>query len=298
MNNQSDFLEDLTIEQLKELLVSTYSPEEDPKQEVFAERIMEVILRKEAESPTGFFMDTETAWSELVDVYLPKTKEDEEFVVHFLEDSNDNFKTDATDSFEVPKIIPNKTKRRFLSSAAAIAAIILLLNAFTITAYGLNLIQVVAKWGEDVFYHESVSNIPANSLAKVLETVEGEFDTSFNFFPSWLPEDLELVETYTQGTSGYVMLIINFSNDSDTKHLSINVAQYGETRQNILYQEKDIGTDGVSTLIQNDITHYIFENQGMVTATWALDRFECMIVGNISISEMEKCIASIYEGVD
>jgi len=76
-------------------------------------------------------------------------------------------------------------------------------------------------------------------------------------------------------------------------HVHINVAQYGDTRQNILYQEKDIGTDGVSTLIQNDITHYIFENQGMVTATWALDRFECMIVGNISISEMEKCIASI-----
>jgi|GEM_PF-4107659 hypothetical protein len=297
MNNQSDFLEDLTIEQLNELLLTLSDSEEDAEQEVLAERIMEVMLKKEAENPTGFFRDTETSWNEFVNVYLPKTEEDKEFVAHFLDD-DDDIEPAATDLFEVPTVIPNKKKRRFLSSIAAIAAIIVLLNIFTLTAYGLNLIQVVAKWGEGVFYHESVGAASTNSLAIVLDSVEGEFDTTFNFYPSWLPADLELIDAYAQELDSRISLTFSYENENSTSFLVIKVTQFDDIQQNNFLQEKNLLSNDVSLFERNGIAHYIFENLGTVTTTWAVDRFECIIVSNIPHGDMEKCIASIYEGVD
>jgi hypothetical protein len=299
MNNQSDFLEDLTIQQLKELLVSTYSPEEDPKLEALAERIMEVMLKKEANNPTGFFPDTETAWNELVNVYLPKTEEDREFVAHLLDDDDDDdIEPAAADLFEVPTVIPNKRKRRFLSYIAAIAAIIILLNIFTLTAYGLTLIQAVAKLGEGVFYHDSSEAAPANSLELVLQTVEGKFDTSFNFYPNWFPEGLELVETNIDDFDNRIKLTFNYESVDGKIFLLMKVFQYDGINENVLFQEQSLNYATLSKYTHNNIEHYIFENYDAITVTWSVNNFECAFASNCSIGDMERIVASIYEGTE
>ena len=44
-----------------------------------------------------------------------------------------------------------------------------------------------------------------------------------------------------------------------------------------------------------DTEHYLMENNDLLTATWLVDHLECSIIGDISETEMEAMINSIYE---
>ena len=45
----------------------------------------------------------------------------------------------------------------------------------------------------------------------------------------------------------------------------------------------------------SDITHYLMNNNGHLLATWVNENIECFIQGNLSKSDLEKIINSIYE---
>jgi hypothetical protein len=90
MNIKKDkfkYLNNLSMEQLDMLLFADAEVgKETPEQEEFIMCVIDEIVRRENEHPTGRFRDTAESWKEFVEVYLPKTKEDEEFIREFFEE--------------------------------------------------------------------------------------------------------------------------------------------------------------------------------------------------------------------
>ena len=70
-NNQYDYLRQLPIGKLLELLDIAPVPASYPEDEAYVDALEEAIIEKENENPTGFFPDVDQQWNEFVTYYMP-----------------------------------------------------------------------------------------------------------------------------------------------------------------------------------------------------------------------------------
>lgn len=108
--------------------------------------------------------------------------------------------------------------------------------------------------------------------------------------PTWLPSGFDqkevTVNRYTN--SSQIEIYAFYKNGEKSISISINKATQSER----IYEKDD-----VEVLIYpvDGISHYIFENNNRLSATWYVSSVECSIHGDITIDEMKKIINSIYE---
>ena len=112
--------------------------------------------------------------------------------------------------------------------------------------------------------------------------------------PNWAPNDTKLV--------GAVSMIKRTDGNRIQAVYSVNGERF-TVRIQIYDSVPDVYTgiyqkDSSEEIVEykvSDITHYLMNNNGHLLATWVNENIECFIQGNLSKSDLEKIINSIYE---
>ncbi len=243
--------------------------------------IMEVIVKREKEHPTGKFTDIHIAWESFSKNYLPYLDEDKSL----YDDKKDIIeKINQTQFFK-----PSSQKRRKLMRVACITAIVivsLFVGNVTANALGFDLWRSVAKWTEDIFGFSVINN--KQSLPDDLQETLDRYNINTEITPIWLPEgylfeSVDVVESPLR-------TIINsiYSNNND--EILVTIISLSDPSASI-YEKDD--NDVIKYSIDG-VDHYIMTNLKRTTVVWMKNNYECSIIGNFSVEEAEKIIDSIY----
>lgn len=142
--------------------------------------------------------------------------------------------------------------------------------------------------GKNLEFTDTFREDGYSSLQELLE----EDGIEISVVPSVIPEGFELQDLYAMEypetrKKDYDALYQNEAGQI----ISFYVIQRDEpsTRN----YEKDDAI--IEEYKKNDITHFIFENNGRICATWYVNDLECFIQTDLPVGELENMIDSIYE---
>lgn len=191
---------------------------------------------------------------------------------------------------------PRKFRRILIAAAAAV----LMVAVMSVPVLGYNsVLQMIGQWTAEQFgfrvadaSYDTMGNLPLREVPEEyaeLQAVLNERGIDYFLFPV-IPEDFCLVEA-------------NLLTEPDSRTLRFDVLYLSDTNSiafTILYSpssgiiyEKD--GEGVDIYMHHGIEHYIFSNIGSLSVAWYTDGFEYSIATDISVSEVEKIIDSMYE---
>lgn len=301
MNHGSfQFLERMSTEKLKSIVRADFESgdSDDAANDEFITRVMEVIAQREEEDPSAPHFDVDTGWKDFQENYCPT----EEKSIHANSDNKKNklihkHKNEEQADLKAPQ--PKRADHRFLR-VLAVAAAIICLCAVTASAFEINIFKMFAQWTQEIFqFHtEEVSSQGAEytsgtvlDSSQTLEDALMEAGITQPVSPEWIPEGFVF-----SGMKAYVdiaePMYTALYEDETTDHtiiVSVNVHQKPQAS----VQEKD--DSQVTVYTAGGINHYIMQNEGVLSATWFVDNLECKISGDVSESEMETMINSIYK---
>lgn len=186
---------------------------------------------------------------------------------------------------------PAKAKglKPFLRVGLIAAIVVVLMLAITVTAsaFGFNLWGWVPKFNSDVlsFSQEKQEEMPIiKSIPMVLQTL----DISDPLYPTWLPDEFVLTETFIE-TDPFILHDAYTNNDD---FLSITIAS-ASTQTAYLNYQKD--SSPYTEYITHNVCHYLFTDLGYSNAIWNTEKYTVQIVGTVTVEEMKRIIDSIYE---
>ena len=273
-----DYLNNLTIQQLKEILRS----------ELKAEEVNVELIKK-------------------INAVLALKTEKREIAVdsafeRLMNASNNSelLYSEVLDDMEVEERGQNQHNVRihYLLRAGIVAAILVSLFMCTsIVAYamGFNVWGAVATWTEDHFgfssngrealYNGTQTEDPYAELREVLNS-QG---VTANVIPNYIPSGYTVIEVaYSESVEG-PDTICRLTNRGQDVVLNYIVLQVEPSRS----YTKDAGNPEV--YISNGIEHYIYSNENYYRATWLNNNVECDFSGFMEKNELLKIIDSIYE---
>lgn len=289
------FLERMSTEKLKSIVRADFESgdSDDEANDEFITRVLEVIAQREEEDPSAPHFDVDAGWKDFQRNYCPT--ENQKVSV----DGNEKESKNARQAdLKAPQ--PKRAGHRFLR-AVAIAAAAICLCAATASAFEINIFKMFAQWTQEIFQFrtEEVSSQGAEYTSgtildtnQTLEDALKEAGFMKPVSPKWIPKGFVF-----SGIKSYLdiaePMYTSLYEDETTDHtiiMSVNTHQKPQAS----VQEKDDSQVTVYTV--GGIDHYIMQNEGVLSATWFVDNLECKISGDVSESEMETMINSIYEG--
>lgn len=196
-------------------------------------------------------------------------------------------------------------KRKFFR-ISLIAAIILLMSLLLAAqAAGVNLFKLIGTWTEETFHLTTGADIPeeGDPTASITngKNAEGDYGSlsdalkdngiPVDSIPSWWPtgyalEDLEVSQIQD-------MPIIYALYENGSKSFTFSIRKLKTQVDDSTIYEKD--GEQVIQYEKNGITHYILSNINTMQAVWADDSTIYTISGQLSTSEIEKMVDSIYK---
>jgi hypothetical protein len=242
-------------------------------------------------------------WNAVMDAYMSRadvSKSDVEAALNDFKEKYSGYEPVFCESSETPrktqasqKVI-SRTGHRSLFRAGFVAAIVaVMLIAGTVTAYafGYDLWGAVATWTKDVFSfavddEEPTSAVSPNNELYELHLAILDAGITQEVAPTWLPEDYKAKDLDVSIEP--FKLFAAFSKDNGS--VIIQIRDIDSSNSTF---EKDAGD--VEEYIVNGITHYIISNNNQPQAVWVNADLECSISGDISKSEMQRMIQSIYK---
>lgn len=248
--------------------------------------IMEVIAKRENENPTGKFNDVHDSWASFSENYLPYTDDDRS--LYDFEDVEEK-----TGIRQAPSLKPSRPLKghRLMRVAfvAAVVTVILLAGTITASAFGFDLWGTIAKWTRETFGFTSESPIENPESYDSLQAALSKYGITEPLAPSWIPDGYKMSSIDVSETPVKIKFIAAYNNNSDQLLISVTDIFNGNSGT----FEKD--DNDVTVYVAGNIEHYIMSNNGRGKAVWASKSYECSISGNISETEIEKMIDSIYE---
>lgn len=284
-----EYLEQLPIEKLEELLNMSVNLSSDEEDEEYVDAIIQTIIRKEKERPTDQLIDVDASWKEFQERF--NTPEGEGLSLYPDEEN------------EIPPAKEQKRPRgRGLNwRGLSVAAIILLLSLVIVPpAMGYaNIFDMVGRWSDEVFRFapEGVASqspedekLGERGYLSLQEALD-DYGITEALAPTWVPEGFELYEAEAIPFPDIGKTEFHELYQDGDKTISTYIVQRNvpTTRD----YEKDI--DAVKMYEAGDVEHYIFDNNGRIAVTWYVGDFECSIRADISVEEVERMIDSIYE---
>lgn len=284
-----EYLEQLPIEKLEELLNMSVNLSSDEEDEEYVDAIIQTIIRKEKEHPTDQLIDVDASW--------------EEFQERFNTPEGEGLSLYPDEENKIPPAKEQKRPRarRLNWRGLSVAAIILLLSLVIVPpAMGYaNIFDMVGRWSDEVFRFapEGVASQPPEdeklgergylSLQEALD----DYGITEALAPTWVPEGFELYEAEAIPFPDIGKTEFHELYQDGDKTISTYIVQRNvpTTRD----YEKDI--DAVKIYVAGDVEHYIFDNNGRIAVTWYVGDFECAIQADVSVEEVERMIDSIYE---
>lgn len=289
-----DYLESLSIERLEDQLYQC--GEDDP--ELF-DRIVEVIIKKEKENPSGRLMDVDVAWIEFKTLYI--TPDKIELNLH-CDGSTKRYNAGAVDSENPPE--PLQPKRRHsaflrgtLSSAAVIAAVFM--GVLAVQAAGFDVLGSFAQWTDEVLHFTSStepSQMEEPSPADITDANDpvqatlAEYGFRTDLVPQWLPEGFCAEDVRTNSTEAFDKVSCRYSGEDG--FLDIQFFKYKDDSfsEEHLF-EKD--SESVEEYISNDRLFYLTSNVEQRIASWTDNGISIKITSSLSSDVLKSIIDSI-----
>ena len=258
---------------------------------------LEEILRLDAEAPEGAPTDTELL---LFILEVLASRENTENVTG-------NTAQKAWESFQ-QNYMPRGPQRSaepkqsasWIRRLAAAAAVAVLLISIPVSSRALTLdeiLDIFARWAKESFSFVSSGNAEVSepspedqddyaSLQELLQ--EENCDTSI--IPSRIPDGFNLHIIKKDISPTQEVYLCHYSNDD--REFFIRIQNY----LNEDFQIVEVEDDYSEIYSVSEIDYYLFENAGQHRAFWVIDTYECIISGDLSITEIKWMIDSIGKG--
>ena len=199
-------------------------------------------------------------------------------------------------------------KRKFFRRLAVVVSAAALFSTMYIAgASDEGIIKLVGGWSDETFHFVGAGKEHEQSEMKdgSQPVTEGEYDSieaalaeckiSQPVFPKWIPERFHLEKiSVRQGGSRFCAVSADYSCAGSERIFYIDIIRY----YNIANATSRIFEKDDSPAIEyesNGIIHYLIKNPAGNAAVWNNGNLICSIVGDLSESEFQKVIDSIYE---
>ena len=299
-NSPYPFLNRLNTETLKQILRDDFESEDSgtPEDDEFITCVMEVIAQRETEMEKISQFNVDAGWKDFQKNYRP---EDEASVPVCGETASDrlNENNGRKRQADLNPPRPRRAIQRVLR-IAVIAAIVASLCVAVASAFEVNIFKMVAQWTQDIFQFRSETSISSNAVYEsgvFLEddqTLKGlltKENITKRVYPKWVPAGYAFFASDTYLDEDEPLFIATYKSESSEKPITVSIIAHSEPEGEWI--EKDAGD--VDSYVRNDVEHYIMNNNELLVSTWFSGNLECFIAGEISETEMETMINSIYE---
>ncbi len=287
-----EYLKDMSIEELETLLTSDDLHLEN--EDEFYDAVGEEIVRREREAPTGRIKNVDEAWQEFLAVYRSPEREG---ALLFPEEETETPDSAASAASASPEK-SGKWRRAFsVQRLAAAAVLALCITALLPPALGYeSFAAMIGHWNDTVFHFGLAgqeTDIPIETAYEYTSLEDALVNNGAT--PSILPDipsEFEFVVVEVAKYPDLSRIDYNAFYRNGEHGISIYIIQRDKPIETRSY-EKD------ETLVEeykvNDITHYICENNGNLSALWYNGVFECSLRADLAIDEIKNMINSIYE---
>lgn len=292
MERKYSYLDQLSIEQLEDLLRAQRDASSADKDTAFCEAIEEVILERETSHPTGRLSDVDDAWTEFQQHY--NTPEGNGLALY--PDDPD------TECPPTPYTTPSPHfhgKHRIVRKILAVAAILAAIFAgmVAVQASGIDIFGTIARWTDETFRFASSAtptSFEANSnYVEAYGTVQelfAEYGMDESLIPGWIPSRYELIDIKSLSAANYNGIVLVFEDGSKT--FSVFCANYkSEKLIDLKIFEKDASR--VEKCIYNNRLFYLMENLGHVSGVWTNGKETIAISGDLDFDELKTIVAKI-----
>ncbi len=294
LKSELKFLERLSMEELEALLKLSGDPDDV---ELLFDTVVEEVVAREKENPTGRLPDVDAAWDELQMMY------------HNMPDEGALLPSALEGPASVPSVgdgpallaEPTVDKPRRFSfqrvgrTIAVMAAAVVLCMALMVGAQaaGADVFGALARWTDDTFHFETWSAEPTYCEA-LHDTIQEVLDTQGilgEFTPTWYPDGYNVASVKTSEDALGLSIDITLMNGAKNA-FSIRLDQYNQNNY-IDPLTFEIESGSVEDYLSNGKTYYIFINAEMTTATFSDSTTLYRIWGELDINEMKHMIDSI-----
>lgn len=294
LKSELRFLERLSIEELEALLKLSGDPDDV---ELLFDTVVEEVVAREKENPTGRLPDVDTAWDELQMMYH-NVLDEGTLPLSSLEKpvSLSSVETDPAPLAEPAADKPRRVSlRRVARTAAVMAAAVVLCMALMVGAQaaGVDVFGALARWTDETFHFETWSAEPTY-CETLHDTIQEVLDTQGilgDFVPTWYPEGFDIANTMIMEDELGVSIRILLSNKAGDS-IAISVEEYKQ-KGFIDPQIFEIEAETVEEYPSNGKTYFIFANEGSITATWSNGMILQKIWGDLTLQEFKTIIDSI-----
>ena len=299
-------LEQLTTQQLEDLLRQDFAAGEGHSDPDFVAAILEVIAQRTPDEALP--VDTDTAWASLRARTLDKphdptpTEEDPQ-VVPFPDP-------------KPPRQEPPAKSRRPRRPWVVAAVVCLLVCLLAVPVQGQSLLETLVTWTGSTF-----SFLPQEGTGEEPATLPSQADPDFSsreafaddeayseavypqvqaavasltdrpVLPTWYPEGSLLTRVEENPMDDGYSLTLVFSWDHTEFMVSVTVYN-SEAEMDIQHYEKNEGNPEPYTI--HNISHYIMGNMDRNSAVWRNGPVECSLRGSLTVDQLKQMIDSIY----
>lgn len=284
-NTAYPFLEQMRTEELEALLQQEFTAADGGEPDVdYIMAIMEVMKQRDANPPAAE-VDVDAAWRDFKENYQGQASAYETEVLP---------ERDSSHLDQITSPSPKKKSRRILRAAAITAACIVILCGAA-SAFGFDILQAFADWTAETFGFvtpgQEEKNSPHDDPYQRLRFAVAE-ETSISVIPTWAPDG-----TKAEGEINIADRVdgirIQGSFQTFQGEFTIRVRIYQNTPQQYTgtYQKDE---NIMQEYHVSGITHYLMANNDTQCVAWTNNNVEVLIQGNLSTSDLEKMVDSIY----
>lgn len=278
------FLKSLDMEQLENLLKTDFSSSmPESASEEFVDAIVEVMLEKEKENPSGRLVDVDQAWADFQSYYNVPERDGQRLYPEF---------TSPAPALAQRPQRPHSGRllRRCAIIAAAIAAFMCLLVGAQ--AAGLDVFGSLAQWTDDIFHFTTSSQTDAQNskYSATLQQALEQQGLPTELAPTWFPDGFSAGEPDAVCNDLLDAVNLVFYHE-DGRSFFVDVSRYyNQAVTNIPY-EKD--AEPVEVYTHGDKTFYIMSNVNTIHAIWSDGNLTAEISGTLTKDEIKAILNSI-----
>ncbi|MCI9548466.1 MAG: hypothetical protein HFF20_04465 [Oscillospiraceae bacterium] len=267
LKSELKFLERLSIEELEALLKLSGDPDDV---ELLFDTVVEEVVAREKENPTGRLPDVDTAWDELQMLYqnMPVEERLPLPLSEGISSAGDHGSTSlASSAGDKPRRVSFRNMAR---TAAIMAAAVVLCLALMVGAQaaGADVFGALARWTDDTFHFET--RINGNDQQTIPHGISPDSQNSISIngehIPLKFPNGFVLIEASATQSEDKISVQASFSNE-DNKYFYIRIDQFNQ-QEDIDFQTFEIEGDSVIEYSSHGKEFFIFSNYDTTTATW------------------------------
>lgn len=290
----------LNTEELEELLRLDFdAPENNALSTDDILHILDIIEKRECSDQAESAAGVERAWESFQKNYMPAG-----------DDGNSLHEEEMAG--EIPRedcpAAPHCSPRHRIFRTSLIAAIIVLLSLMLAAqAAGINLFKLFGTWTEETFHLTNSTEVmenrePASSInGSTNADTKIQYDSlsdaledngvSANTIPSWWPASFSLSQLSVSQMQNTTIIYSLYEKEDESFTFSVRILPAQENDPTIY--EKDENT--VIQYKKGGAIYYIISNINTAQAIWTDDSTIYTISGQLTKTEIEKMIDSIYE---